>query len=34
LPVAARWTVLPTMAAPRLLFHKIEAFAAVPGAQD
>ena len=34
LPVAARWTVLPMMAAPRLLFHKIDAFAAVPGAQD
>jgi diguanylate cyclase (GGDEF)-like protein len=34
LPVAPRWTVLPMMAAPRLLFHKIDAFAAIPGAQD
>lgn len=28
LPIAARWAVFPSMAAPRLLFHKIDAFAA------
>ena len=27
LPIAARWTVFPSMAAPRLLVHKIDAFA-------
>jgi GGDEF domain-containing protein len=27
LPIAARWTVFPAMAAPRLLIHKIDAFA-------
>lgn len=27
LPIAARWTVFPSMAAPRLLIHKIDAFA-------
>jgi len=26
LPIAARWTVFPAMAAPRLLIHKIDAF--------
>jgi diguanylate cyclase (GGDEF)-like protein len=26
LPIAARWTVFPSMAAPRLLIHKIDAF--------
>jgi GGDEF domain-containing protein len=31
LPVAPRWIVLPMMAAPRLLFQKIDAFAALPG---
>jgi GGDEF domain-containing protein len=28
LPIAARWTVFPSMAAPRLLIHKIDTFAA------
>lgn len=27
LPIAARWTVFPSMAAPRLLIHKIDTFA-------
>jgi GGDEF domain-containing protein len=27
LPIAARWTVFPSMAAPRLLIHKIDSFA-------
>jgi GGDEF domain-containing protein len=27
LPIASRWTVFPSMAAPRLLIHKIDAFA-------
>ncbi len=27
LPISARWTVLPLMASPRLLFHKIDSFA-------
>lgn len=31
LPIAARWTVFPSMAAPRLLIHKIDAFAEVAG---
>ena len=29
LPIAARWTVFPSMAAPRLLIHKIDAFAEI-----
>jgi diguanylate cyclase (GGDEF)-like protein len=29
-PISARWTVLPMMAAPRLLYQKIDAFAAPP----
>jgi GGDEF domain-containing protein len=31
LPIAARWTVFPSMAAPRLLAHKIDAFAEAKG---
>jgi GGDEF domain-containing protein len=31
LPIAARWTVFPSMAAPRLLIHKIDAFAEIAG---
>jgi GGDEF domain-containing protein len=31
LPIAARWTVFPSMAAPRLLIHKIDGFAEVAG---
>jgi GGDEF domain-containing protein len=31
-PVSARWTVLPLMASPRLLFHKMDSFAGM-GAQ-
>ena len=31
LPIAARWTVFPSMAAPRLLIHKIDAFAEIDG---
>ena len=27
-PVSSRWTILPLMASPRLLFHKMDAFAA------
>jgi hypothetical protein len=27
LPIAMRWAVFPMMAAPRLLFHKIDVFA-------
>ena len=34
LPVATRWTVLPMMAAPRLLIHKIDSFIAGPNPQD
>jgi GGDEF domain-containing protein len=34
LPITARWAVMPMMAAPRLLYHKIDVFAAVPGARD
>jgi GGDEF domain-containing protein len=30
LPISTRWTVLPLMASPRLLFHKMDAFAGVP----
>jgi len=29
LPITARWTVFPSMAAPRLLIHKIDAFAGI-----
>lgn len=32
LPLAARWTVFPLMAAPRLIYHKLDAFAALPAA--
>jgi diguanylate cyclase (GGDEF)-like protein len=31
LPITARWTVFPSMAAPRLLIHKIDAFAEMAG---
>ncbi len=34
LPIAARWAVFPMMAAPRLIYQKIDAFAAVPGPRD
>lgn len=34
LPIAARWAVLPMMAAPRLLYQKIDAFAAAPTPRD
>ena len=34
LPIAARWTVFPTMAAPRLLIHKIDAFEAMKGGKE
>ncbi len=34
LPITARWTVLPMMAAPRLMFQKIDAFAAAPGTRE
>ena len=34
LPIAARWSVFPMMAAPRLLFQKIDAFAAAPTSRD
>jgi len=27
-PISSRWIVLPLMASPRLLFHKIDGFAA------
>jgi GGDEF domain-containing protein len=33
-PIAARWTVFPMMAAPRLLYQKIDAFAALPAPKD
>ncbi len=34
LPIAARWTVFPSMAAPRLLIHKIDAFADMKGCKE
>jgi len=34
LPIAARWTVFPSMAAPRLLMHKIDAFAEAKAARE
>ena len=34
LPIAARWTVFPSMAAPRLLIHKIDAFAGTQGQKE
>lgn len=34
LPIAARWTVFPSMAAPRLLIHKIDAFAEMKAAKE
>ncbi|MEI9977289.1 MAG: diguanylate cyclase [Ignavibacteriota bacterium] len=34
LPIASRWTVFPSMAAPRLLIHKIDAFAEMKGGKE
>ena len=34
LPLTARWAVMPMMAAPRLLYHKIDVFAAAPSARE
>lgn len=34
LPIAARWSVFPSMAAPRLLIHKIDAFAEMNAARE
>jgi GGDEF domain-containing protein len=34
LPIGARWTVFPMMAAPRLMYQKIDAFAAAPIPRD
>ena len=34
LPIAARWSVFPSMAAPRLLIHKIDGFAAAKSEQE
>ena len=34
LPVGARWTLFPMMAAPRLMYQKIDAFAAAPVPRD
>ncbi len=34
LPIAARWAVFPMMAAPRLMYQKIDAFAMVSGLRD
>ena len=34
LPITARWAVFPSMAAPRLLIHKIDAFADMKAARD
>ncbi|HYA18600.1 MAG TPA: diguanylate cyclase [Bryobacteraceae bacterium] len=34
LPITSRWAVMPLMAAPRLLYHKIDVFAAAPSARD
>jgi len=34
LPIAARWAVFPSMAAPRLLVHKIEAFAEMKAGRE
>jgi diguanylate cyclase (GGDEF)-like protein len=31
--IGARWTLIPMMAAPRLMYQKIDAFAAIPSAQ-
>jgi len=33
-PIAARWTLFPIMAAPRLMFQKIDAFAATPASRE
>ena len=33
-PIAARWTVFPMMASPRLIFQKIDAFVATPPSRD
>jgi GGDEF domain-containing protein len=34
IPIAARWTLFPMMAAPRLIYQKIDAFAAKPVARE
>ena len=34
LPIVARWTVFPSMAAPRLLIHKIDAFTEMKAAKE
>jgi GGDEF domain-containing protein len=34
LPITARWTVFPSMAAPRLLIHKIDAFAEMKAGKE
>jgi GGDEF domain-containing protein len=34
LPIAARWTVFPSMAAPKLLIHNIDAFAEAKGRNE
>ncbi len=34
LPIAARWAVFPMMAAPRLMYQKIDAFATISGPRD
>jgi len=34
LPITARWTVFPSMAAPRLLIHKIDAFMEMKAAKE
>jgi GGDEF domain-containing protein len=34
IPIAARWTLFPMMAAPRLIYQKIDAFAAKPLARE
>ena len=33
-PIAARWTLFPMMAAPRLIYQKIDTFAAIPTERD
>lgn len=33
-PIVARWSVFPMMAAPRLMYQKLDAFAALPGSRD
>ena len=34
LPITPRWTVFPSMAAPRLLIHKIDAFVEMKAGKD